>query len=373
MLITNVCLDNRTGTETYVYDLARELVRLGHVPFVYSPRLGEIAFELRRKGIIVVDDLDQVREAPDIIHGHHYIETLQALLFFPEAPALFVCHDPTAWHSEPPVTERISRYIAVSDPTLGRLIEHSIPKEKTAMFFNAVDLSRFKECSRSLPAKPRRALIFASYADDYNFIRPIQKTCAALGITVDMAVLGLGRAVPEPENVLGQYDVVFAKARCAWEAMACGASVIPCGVEGCSPMVTLKNVEEFQRFNFAVKPIVTPVTSSFLKEQLLSYDPAETGKVTRWVRQNVSLEGLAVKYVALYHTIIEERRKILASQPDYLQKAQKDLLRRICGDLEARIVETKRVGALAERICQLLQEIGRKLRTRFKNLLERFS
>ena len=73
----------RTGTEVYVRDLAASLLRRGHLPIVYSPHLGEMAAEIRAGTVPVVDDLAQVGTAPDIIHGHHGLETLAALLGFP--------------------------------------------------------------------------------------------------------------------------------------------------------------------------------------------------------------------------------------------------------------------------------------------------
>src|SRR5437870_4081723 len=46
VLITNITLATRTGTETYVRDLALGLARRGHHPVVYSTDLGDIAREI---------------------------------------------------------------------------------------------------------------------------------------------------------------------------------------------------------------------------------------------------------------------------------------------------------------------------------------
>ena len=66
VLLTNRILAHRTGTELYIRDVAFELVRRGHLPVVYSPRLGPLASEIRRYTIPVVDDLAKVAEVPDI-------------------------------------------------------------------------------------------------------------------------------------------------------------------------------------------------------------------------------------------------------------------------------------------------------------------
>src|SRR5688500_1914570 len=109
ILLTNRVLANRTGTELYVRDVAMGLLRRGHVPVIYSPRLGSLASEIRACTIPVVDDLANVAEPPDIIHGHHGLETLTALLAFPGVRAVSVCHSWVGWADEPVPFPRIRR------------------------------------------------------------------------------------------------------------------------------------------------------------------------------------------------------------------------------------------------------------------------
>jgi hypothetical protein len=113
VLIANATLATLTGTETYVRDLALGLLRKGHSPIVYAPRLGEIAQQLRRATIPVVDDLSSISTTPDIIHGNHNTELITALLHFANIPAVFFCHSWTDWVSSPPMHPRILRYVAV--------------------------------------------------------------------------------------------------------------------------------------------------------------------------------------------------------------------------------------------------------------------
>ena len=47
VLLTNIWLANRGGSEIVVRDFATGLLRRGHRPIVYSPELGEIAAEIR--------------------------------------------------------------------------------------------------------------------------------------------------------------------------------------------------------------------------------------------------------------------------------------------------------------------------------------
>ena len=93
VLLTNMSLATRSGTETYVRDLALGLRRRGDTPIVYSTFPGDLAQELRAATVLVVDDLRDVALPPDLIHGHHHPETVTALLHFPGVPAIFCCHD----------------------------------------------------------------------------------------------------------------------------------------------------------------------------------------------------------------------------------------------------------------------------------------
>src|SRR6185369_5533645 len=62
---------------------------------------GEVAAEIRARGVAVVDDLDRLGEPPSIIHGQHHLEAMAAMLRFPTVPALFVCHGWLPWQEAP--------------------------------------------------------------------------------------------------------------------------------------------------------------------------------------------------------------------------------------------------------------------------------
>src|SRR5436190_15531638 len=145
VLITNLGLVGRTGTEMYVRDLATALLARGHTPIAYSATLGELAEEMRWKTIPVVDNLDAVSVRPDIIHGHHNNETMTALLHFPGVPAVYFIHDNLSPNDIAPIFPRILRYVAVDDTCRDRVVfEQGIPEEQVRVRPNFVDLKKFK-------------------------------------------------------------------------------------------------------------------------------------------------------------------------------------------------------------------------------------
>ena len=75
VLMTNITMASRTGTEIVTRDLAMGLASLGHRPIVFSPALGGLADELRDAGVPVVSRLEDITDPPEMIHGHHREET----------------------------------------------------------------------------------------------------------------------------------------------------------------------------------------------------------------------------------------------------------------------------------------------------------
>src|SRR5207237_8853235 len=100
--------------------------------------------------------------APDIVHGHHTIPALQALLHFPEIPGVYVCHDATNPVDTPPRFPRILRHVAVDENCKERIVRAGVPPGQVPVIYNSVDLSRFRPRD-PLPAQPTRALLFGNY------------------------------------------------------------------------------------------------------------------------------------------------------------------------------------------------------------------
>ncbi len=299
ILITNTLLVGHTGTELYVRDLALGLKARGHQVGVFTPRPGPLAEALQAEGLEVVADPAQLREAPELIHGHHRVETLVALARFPHTPAIFLLHDAVAWHDAPPLHPRILTYAAVDEACRDRLLEAGIPKARTTLLPNAVDLRRFQP-REPLPPRPTRALVFSNYAKPGGHLDLIREACAEVGLPLDEVGDGVGHFAAEPEKVLGGYDVVFGKARCALEAMATGCAVVLCDTVGFGGLVTRDRVEELRALNYGRRSLSEPHTVEGLVRALRAYDSSDAAAVSAWVREEGDLERLLDRAEALY-------------------------------------------------------------------------
>jgi hypothetical protein len=319
VLITNFSLINWSGSETYVRDLALGLLRRGHRPVVYCPNQGPVAEALRAATVPVIDDLATLSETPDIIHAHHHPETMTALLHFGGVPAVFCCHGRFAWHDAPPRFPRIRRYLAVDETCRERLVcEHGIPEAEILVVLNSVDLARFRT-REPLPERPRRALLFSHYASEHTHLPAVRDACTQTGLSLDVMGLGAGKVCSRPETVLGEYDLIFAKARCALEALAVGAAVVLCDATGVGGMVTAEKVSQWRRFNLGFRLMQQPLASDILVREIGRYDAGDAREVCRRVRAEAGLDAAVETLLDLYRTVIAEQR---ACVPDLVEEAR---------------------------------------------------
>jgi hypothetical protein len=309
VLIATLDMTTGSGTVTYTRDLALALLRHGWTPIVYSSQLGAAAAALRKATIPVVSDPAAMGAPPDVIHGHHVLETLVATARFPGVPAVFVCHDSLTWHSIPPHMPSIAAWVAVDRNCRDRaVLEHGVPADSVRVFTNAVDLERFRRRG-PLPARPRRALVFSNQAVESAFVAPIRTACAEREIEVDVAGWASGHPLDRPEEVLSSYDLVFAKARCAIEAAASGAAVIGCDAQGMSGMITTERLEAMRLLNFGARTLRVPVTRETVLREIDRYDSADAALVTEAIRNSSGADLLAEQFIALYEEILDKPKR----------------------------------------------------------------
>jgi hypothetical protein len=359
ILLANVTLAGRTGTEIVTRDLALGFMRRGHAVQVYSPRHGPLADEVRAAGATVAVSLAELHDAPDIIQGHHLRQTLEAVERFRDAPAVFVCHDRTAAHSIPPRHPRVRRYVAVDLNCLERIEQDAaIPRSQTRVIHNAVDLDRFVPRD-PLPPSPRRGLVFSHYARPGTHVDLVRNVCTTRGIRLDVAGSGAGAEIADPERILPAYDVVFAKARCALEAMAVGAAVVLCDADGMAGMVTPAEVSGLRDWNFGSRTLHEPITGGGLHRELDRYDAGDAAEVSRMIRELASLEAALDAYLTLHDEVLAEwtSAKRAASSPDSILEVVDALASRVqvLEKQHAEYARPERMPALADRDARRLR------------------
>jgi hypothetical protein len=368
ILITNNTLANRAGTELYVRDLAIGLRERGHEPIAYSTRLGEVAREIRAAGVGVIDDLNCIAEPPEIIHGHHHLDTMAALLHFPTTPAIFVCHGSRPWEEAAPLFPRILRYVAVDHACRDRLLlEHAIRPDRVEVILNFVDLERFKPRT-GLPARPRRALIFSNLADERTHLPALRTACKRAGILVDVVGLNAGKVCAQPESILGNYDVVFAKGRAALEGLAVGTAVVLCDATGAGPMVSMKNVEYLRLLNFGLRALKETPGSEVILRALDQYDPLDAANVCSFIRAGAGRNEAVEKFLSLYEDVINENGRLRNTEA----KDEYGAVAAYLQELRPRLQTVELLTAKADRLDRIMNSPSWQLISRCIGIRRRF-
>lgn len=303
ILITNYILDSGTGTEMYVYDLALRLLDIGRLPVVYCPRLGMMARRMQNKGITVVECIDKIGEKPDLIHGHHTLETLAAAIRFPDVPAIFVSHDCTTWHDTAPKLANIRRYVGVDQACYDRLVfQDGVSADIALLIPNGVHLGRFP-LRKSLPVVPRSLLCFGSgfQTGDIDTVRR-----AVPELHVESIRARSHRPIAEPGPWLAQFDIVLARGRSAREAIATGASTIVADGNGIGDMVTTQNYQHLHRNNFGRRLLRQPLSIESIRKAVNQYDSIDATRVATEHRVTNNLDNMVTQLTTLYDKVLNE-------------------------------------------------------------------
>jgi hypothetical protein len=298
VLITNIAMAGPGGTQTVVRDIALGLLARGHYPVVYAPASGGTGEALVERGVPLVTNLRSIAEPPDLIHGQHFIPTGEAIIRFPALPAVSMCHAAVAWIERPARFPQVQTYIAVDQACRDRLVQtEGIDPSCVHILRNAVVLSRIPERPEPLPATPRRALAFSKTTAEIPLIR---EACARFGIDLDVLGFQPDIRVANPEERFVRYDLVFATARSALEAICAGAAVIVCDGRGLAGFVGPEDYPRLRENNFGLRSLVRPVSVTALVGEIVRYDPKAAEAVTAVARADADFEPFLDRLLEIY-------------------------------------------------------------------------
>ena len=156
------------------------------------------------------------------------------------------------------------------------------------------------------------------------------RACKEMGIELEILGRQSGKPLPNPENFLPNYDLVFAKARCALEAMAVGCAVVLCDVAGAGPLVTTTNFGGLRPMNFGASVLVNSVEVGQLRSEVERYNAADAAAVSQRVRREAGIKVASQLWITLYNEVLKEfslvkpdRKAELAIAGEYFKKWEK--------------------------------------------------
>lgn len=303
ILITNIGLLHRSGTEVVVEQLADGLRRRGHRPIMFAPYLGPLAESMRARGFLVIDRPDGLLTRPDVIHAHHTGPAMAALAAYPGVPALFVSHDASALFDTLPQHPRVRRIFAVDERCRARLVADGADPDKVELLPNAVDLSRIPARRAPLPGRPVRAVAVTKHAAHLPALRA---ACAAAGIALEEYGAGIGRIVDRPEALFAEADLVFATARTALEAAAAGSGVVVCDGRGCAGFLTRAKAQAWLPYNFGAGVLAHPCDVEQVSAAIADWSAAEAAAAAALVHEQRGLEAHLDRLELIYDQMLAE-------------------------------------------------------------------
>ena len=135
-----------TGSEVYVYELAKKLRKLGHDVTVTSPFVDGILGFFARSNDIKVLPFSQLSKNHkyDVIHSQHHPVTIELLKLFETTPFISTIHSEILELENPVLTNQIRKYVAIRPEIKNHLVNRfGIKNTQIEIVFNPIDENRF--------------------------------------------------------------------------------------------------------------------------------------------------------------------------------------------------------------------------------------
>jgi hypothetical protein len=308
VLITQHELITWRGSEMFTVEVANELRKRGHEVAVFCPRIGIPSSLMLAGGTWVKSRLCEIPWTPDVIHGQHPLQAIAALSYFLDVPAIYYCHTVTPWQ---PVHTRIRKYLVRSESIMpGLETVDSISRDRIAVLPAFVNTKRFSTVRR--PVRPfRRALLFGGSRFSPGELRRLEQACRERGMTLEKIGQAYGNPIDRPEELLPNFDLVFAVGRCAAEALACGCAVIPIVPGLAGNLITPENFDDLAFSNFSPRYFSSGsrISMEWLTTEIERYSPETQAAITARVRSTRTLTGAVDQLEAIYNDVVDDYKR----------------------------------------------------------------
>ena len=307
ILISNFALFNQAGTETYSFELCKQLNKLGIEVFFYSAYIGKyFRKKLDLLGIQTTTDLEAIKEVKfDIIHAQHNLNAIELRYYFQNIPMVYQQHGTVPFlESLPPFNININHYLAVSKNIERILLKKGVDKNNITVSRNFVDSKKFYSY-KQINKKPGSALILSNKINKTTQ-NIISKATQELGIKTDY--VGKNQYVNNFElpKIINQYDIVFTLGRGAIEAMMCKRIPIIFDIHGGDGLVTPSNFNKLRKLGFSGKLYSHQYTVEDLKKEIGKYNSSYGSKLRNLAIKYFDSTKNIKKILAIYQKVIKQ-------------------------------------------------------------------
>lgn len=294
ILLTNLFLVDFCGSECWTYAMAKELSRIGHEVYVYTPKIGPFFEEFKRSNLQFADN-----GKFDLILDNHQVVKRGNFSGF----VIHTCHG--IIDEEKPMTRVLN--VAVSNKV-------SEKYKLNTIIPNGIDTNRFY-CKIPLNTRIKRVLSLCK-SDSAN--RVLMEICNKNNVKFEST---FHNEVFNIEDKINESDIVVGVGRSLLDAMACGRPVVSFDDRNYYSTRMLghgyitPDKFKFQQIdNFTASSIGTSLSKEDLEREIFEkYNPKD-GEVNRqFIIENLSIEKAVERYLELYNS--SDHSKTFVSKP----------------------------------------------------------
>lgn len=264
------------GSETYLYTVAGNLVRLGHRVTAHATRQGLMSDQFRELGVEVVFE-DGLPETCDAVLVQDVVMAYSLAERWPDRPQVFVCHSALFDAQLPPTVPVPGSVVVTLSDRNGERIRAMPGDHEIVRLRQPIDSVRL--APRGAPAaKPRKALLLGNYLQGDALATIIDAWSPA---KVDVVQVGnLTQPTLDVAAAIADADIVVGKGRAVLDAMSCGRPAFLYDAFGCDGWVTAATYDALEADAFAGQSDPRVLGPAELRAALDEYDPA-MGHVNR--------------------------------------------------------------------------------------------
>lgn len=287
ILLANNHLQKTGGTENYIYALAVELKRQGHIVEYFTFRKGPVSELLEREGVPFMTgkryDLILANHKTCVRKLHRYGFTIQT------------CHGTVPSLEQPNIGADF--HVSVTEEVKRHLVKKGY---RSIVIKNGID------CRRFAPHKPVSSelscVLSLCQSDELN--ETLKDYCTAAGVKF-LSCNKHTDNVWSIEEKINEADMVIGIGRSLYDAMACGRCVISYDCRGYMKAelgdgyITADNIEAAIACNCSGRGSGRRFTKDEFIDEMMKYNPADAHWARNYALEHLNIEKVVEDYIAI--------------------------------------------------------------------------
>ena len=257
------------GSETYLYTVAENLVRLGHEVTVHAQLLGAMAEQVRSVGAAVVSE-DELPETCDAVLVQDVGMAYAMAERWPDRPQVVVAHSAYFDLQLPPLVPVPGSVVVVMSDRVAARVAALPGTHEVVRLRQPIDAVRLAPRG-TVSTRPRRAVLLGNYLSGEARDAIVEAWSAAKVTVVQVGVLT--RPTLDVAAAVADADIVVGKGRAVLDGMACGRPTFLYDAFGADGWVTAATYDRLEADAFAGQSQPSVLGRDGLSRALDEYDP----------------------------------------------------------------------------------------------------